>query len=337
MIKVFSDFDLVNQNTFHLSCFARYYSEARNTDEFRELLYRYPKETPFILGGGSNILLTQDLPFLVIHNRIRGIDIIKETDTEVFIRVGAGEVWHEFVMYCVDNNYGGVENLSLIPGSAGAAPIQNIGAYGVELKDVFYELEALHLKEKYIRRIKAEECTFGYRESIFKHSLKNQCAIINITVRLKKRPDFFNVSYGAVRQQLEKMNIRDITVKSVSDAVINIRRSKLPDPKDLGNAGSFFKNPVIEKELFAELQKIYPGIPHYSSGEKVKIPAAWLIEQSGLKGYRTGKVGCYQKQPLVIVNYGGATGKEIYDFSEAIIQKVKSNFLIPLQREVNVF
>lgn len=336
MIKVVRNFNLVQLNTFRLKCFAKYFSQIDHLDELKELLNHLPDEAPFILGGGSNILLTQDLPFLVIHNRIKGIDIVKQTDTEVYLRVGAGEVWHDFVMYCVKNEYGGVENLSLIPGRAGAAPIQNIGAYGVELKDTFYELEALHLKEQYIRKFSAQECDFGYRESVFKHALKNQFAIINITLRLSKKPGF-NLSYGAIRRQLEQMGIENVTIKAVSDAVINIRKSKLPDPADLGNAGSFFKNPVIDKDVFTEIQKTYPDIPHYSVSERIKIPAAWLIEQSGLKGYRSGSTGCYEKQPLVIVNYGDATGKEIYDFSQEIIGKVKSKFSIALQREVNVF
>lgn len=335
-MEIIKNFDLTKVNTFHLKTLAKYYTEVNSVEQLKELLERFPDELPFILGGGSNILLTRNLDRLVIHNQMKGIEVVHEGDTEVLVRVAAGETWHTFVMYCVDKGYGGVENLSLIPGSAGAAPIQNIGAYGVELKDSFYELEALHLKEKYIRRMKLEECQFGYRESVFKHSLKGQFAVTSITLRLSKKP-VLNVSYGAIERQLELMKVAKVTVKSVSDAVIAIRRSKLPDPADIGNAGSFFKNPVITKDEFIALQKMHPEIPHYPFDDRVKVPAAWLIESSGFRGFRRGNVGCYEKQPLVIVNYGGATGQEIFDFSEMIITKVRSDFQIQLQREVNVF
>jgi UDP-N-acetylmuramate dehydrogenase len=256
----------------------------------------------------------------------------------VFIRAGAGVSWHSFVTFCVNNNFGGVENLSLIPGSVGASPMQNIGAYGVEIKDVFYELEALHLHEKFIKKFNATDCRFGYRDSVFKNKYENQFAILNVTYRLKKNPDY-NISYGAIKEELEKMKVDNVSIKAISDAVISIRTSKLPDPAMIGNAGSFFKNPLVGKREVDAITASFADLkmPVYKIDENnYKIPAGWLIENCGWKGYRKGDAGCYSKQALVLVNYGNATGKEIYDLSEEIKISVKEKFGISLDREVNI-
>lgn len=334
-MKIIENFDLTSLNTFHLGCRAKYYSVIENQQELLSVLADFRNKTPFVLGGGSNILFMNDINGLVLHNKIKGIDVLDESPSDVIVRAGAGEVWHQLVMFCVERGYAGIENLSLIPGSAGAAPLQNIGAYGVELKDVFFELEAIHIREKYLKRFNGEECKFGYRESVFKHEFKNQFVIVNITLRLSKMQKF-NVSYGAIEKQLELMKVKQLNIKDISNAVIAIRQNKLPDPAVFGNAGSFFKNPVISERQFQFLKNRYPQIPHYPFGEQVKISAAWLIEQCGFKGYRSGNVECYPKQPLVIVNLGHATAKEIYSFSEVIVRKVESQFQVRLEREVNV-
>lgn len=334
-MNVATNFDLIDHNTFHINAFAQNFARFQDSNELKNLLIEFDDVPVLILGGGSNILFTKNVAGLVLHNQVKGIEIINETDSEVWIRSGAGETWHDLVLYCVSKNFGGLENLSLIPGSVGASPMQNIGAYGVEVKDVFYELDAFHLKEKYTRTFIADECKFGYRESIFKNELKGQFVIMNVTYRLFKN-SVFNISYGPVEKQLEAMNIQQLSVKAVSDAVIAIRKSKLPDPSVLGNAGSFFKNPIIGLGQFNELKERNPSIPNFAALNGIKIPAAWLIEQCGFKGLRRGDVGCYEKQPLVIVNYGGATGSDIFSFSEGIIKKVKNTFGIELHREVNV-
>ncbi len=254
----------------------------------------------------------------------------------MYVKVGAGVNWHRFVLYCIDRNLGGVENLSLIPGNVGASPMQNIGAYGVEIKDVFHELTAWNIAEKKIRFFNNSECEFGYRESIFKKKYKAQFIILDVTFRLSKNP-IFNISYGAIKSELEKMNVHELTIRSISEAVIKIRKSKLPDPFVIGNAGSFFKNPEIHKQQLQELLLIYPGIPNYKiNDETFKIPAGWLIEQCGWKGYRKGDAGCYEKQALVLVNYGGASGMDIYKLSEEIKQSVLRNFSIKMETEVNI-
>lgn len=328
------NFDLTDYNTFHIPAYAERwaaFSDAEELDSFVE----NEQNAPLILGGGSNVLFTGNVPGLVLHNQVRGMAVISETDEHVHLRAGAGEVWHQLVMYVVGKGWGGLENLSLIPGNVGASPMQNIGAYGVEIKDVFLELEAFHLRERYLRTFSAAECRFGYRDSIFKNELKGQFAILSVSFQLTRHPRF-NISYGTIEKQLSDMQIQQLSVKAVSDAVIAIRSSKLPDPRVLGNAGSFFKNPMIDPDQFHALQKEYAGIPSFKFGEHVKVPAAWLIEQCGFKGYRSGPVGCYEKQPLVLVNYGGASGKQVYDFSEEIIHTVANRFGIILQREVNV-
>lgn len=334
-MEIKENFNLRNHNTFHIPAIARRFGEFSNQDELEAMLTGFASGPVFILGGGSNVLFADKLDGLVLKNSIKQIQIVKETEDEVEIMAGAGEVWHELVAFCVANKFGGIENLSLIPGSVGASPIQNIGAYGVELKEVFAQLQAFHLKEKYIRTFNADECEFGYRDSVFKRRWKNQYVILNVTLRLRKKP-VFHVSYGALEKHLRDSGVTELSVKAISDAVIAIRRSKLPDPAVLPNAGSFFKNPVVPPEVFYETIREYPDVPHFKSGDGVKIPAAWLIERCGFKGYRQGDVGCHVNQPLVIVNYGNATGEEILFFSEKIIADVQRRFNIIIEREVNV-
>jgi len=289
-----------------------------------------------ILGGGSNMLLTKNFNGLAIKNNILGRDIISENDEEVIVKIGGGEVWHEIVLWTISQGWNGMENMSLIPGSVGAAPIQNIGAYGKELKDLFVELEAIHLSDGMKRTFDLEDCHFGYRNSVFKNELKGAYIITSVTLRLSKKPDF-NISYGTIQQELDKMGGSELSAKSISDAVITIRQSKLPDPKELGNSGSFFKNPIILESFYEEVKFEYPGLPSYPAGDNmVKVPAGWLIDQAGWKGKRVGNCGVHNKQALVLVNYGGATGQEIFQLSEDIIADVIQKYGIELEREVNI-
>lgn len=335
-MQVQENISLRPYNTFHTKANAKYFASFSNTDELEELLdfgMKYPK---LVLGGGSNILFTRDVDGLVLKNEIKGITELHEDNEYVYVKTGAGEIWHQFVLYCIQKEWGGVENLSLIPGNVGASPIQNIGAYGVEIDDVFWSLEAYHLQDKKIKTFTKTDCEFGYRESIFKKKYKGQFIILNVTFQLRKDPRF-NTSYGAIEQELERMGIQEQSLKAISDAVINIRTSKLPDPAIVGNAGSFFKNPVVDFDKCQSLQSIFPNIIAYSSGNnKMKLAAGWMIEQCGWKGQRKGDAGCHEKQALVLVNYGNASGKEIYDLSEEIIQSVKDKFGVVLEREVNV-
>ncbi len=288
-----------------------------------------------VLGGGSNILFTQDFNGTVILNRIKGVEKVKEDNNHVWIKAGSGEVWHELVMWCVNRNYGGIENLSLIPGCTGAGPIQNIGAYGIELKDVIENVEVV-MYDGSFQSLTNSECQFGYRDSIFKNQLRSKCIIVSVVLKLSKNPEV-NTSYGAIKQELEKAGISNPGIKDVSDAVIRIRKSKLPDPSFLGNAGSFFKNPEIEKDLYDKLKRENDLIPGFEqSSGKIKVPAGWLIEQCGLKGIRVGNTGTHKDQALVIVNYGNASGKEVLEFAEYVIEKVKAKFNITLEKEVNI-
>ncbi len=329
---------LKHLNTFGIEAKARYFAAVKDVDQFSTLLSEplFQQLPKFILGGGSNILLTQDFAGLVIKNDIKGIRLLSEDDQHIWLEVGAGENWHEFVMYCVAQGYAGIENLSLIPGTVGAAPIQNIGAYGVELRDVFIELNALNLQTRKTQIFTNEECQFAYRDSIFKNTHKNKYAILSVTLRLNKKPTF-HVNYGNIQEMLEKMGIKEFSIKAVSDAVIAIRRSKLPDPKELGNAGSFFKNPIIQMTHFSELQKRFPQAPSFSTEnpEAIKVPAGWLIEQCGWKGKRFGDIGVYEKQALIIVNFGNARGKDIQDLAQKIQSSVQHEFGIDLIPEVN--
>ena len=331
---------LKTSNTFRIEALARYFAVFTDKNQLQELLGSAAAGTSargiLVLGGGSNMLLTGNYDGLVMKNEIKGIEVVGEDDEHVFVKAGAGENWHQFVQFCVRNNYAGVENLSLIPGNIGASPMQNIGAYGIEIKDVFHQLEAFHVKEKVSRTFSLADCAFGYRESVFKNKYKGQFVITSVTYKLYKQPRF-NTSYGAIQQELEKMGVSQLSIQAIAQAVINIRSSKLPDPGEVGNAGSFFKNPQVPNKQFKEIIDLYPSIPSFPvDGEQVKIPAGWLIEQCGWKGYRKGDAGCYPKQALVLVNYGAATGRDIYELSEMIAQSVKNKFGIELEREVNI-
>ena len=281
------------------------------------------------------MLLTKNIEKLVVQLDLKGIIVNNTAKNEVFVTAEAGENWHEFVQWCISQNYGGLENLSLIPGNVGTSPIQNIGAYGVEIKDTFHQLEAIEIETGKLKTFTKEECNFGYRNSVFKNKLKGKYIIINVTFKLTKNHHNFNISYGAIKEFLK--DIEHPTLQNIALAVISIRESKLPDPEKIGNSGSFFKNPVISKTKFEKLQEKYPEIPHYIiSDNEVKIPAGWLIEQSGFKGKRFGEAGVHEKQALVLVNYGNATGLEIYNLAQKIQKTIKSNFDIDLEIEVNV-
>ena len=330
-------------NTFGIDVSAHYFSSFATQDQLKDLITKTPAP-PLILGGGSNLLFTRDIDGLVLKNEISGIDLVLEEEEYVYVKAGAGENWHSFVLYCLDRDWAGVENLSLIPGSVGAAPMQNIGAYGVEIKDVFYELEAYDLNEQKVYTFSLNDCGFGYRESVFKKKYRDRFVILSVTFRLRKQP-VFHTSYGAIRDELEKMGVSQLSIQAISQAVINIRSSKLPDPKVIGNAGSFFKNPTVPNEQFESLRAAFPTIVGYPNpqdqtgaavGNSTKLAAGWLIEQCGWKGFRRGDAGCHARQALVLVNYGNASGEEIYDLSEEILSSVERKFGVVLEREVNI-
>lgn len=333
------DISVLQYNTFGIDVRAKYFAEFSTESDLINLLQtsEVKNNEQLILGGGSNILLTQNFDGIVLKNNIKGIEVIKEEGEFVYIKSGAGEVWHEFVLYCIENNYGGVENLSLIPGSVGASPMQNIGAYGVEIKDVFYSLEAVNKETLQKEVFLHKDCEFGYRESVFKRKLKNKYVITSVTYKLSKKPEF-NISYGAITQELENMGVKELSVKAVSDAVINIRESKLPNPKEIGNAGSFFKNPVVDAATFSRIKAKFPNVANYPlENEEVKLAAGWLIDTLGWKGKTLGNYGVHKNQALVLVNYGGAKGKDIYDLSSKIMEDVKEKFGVELEREVNIY
>jgi UDP-N-acetylmuramate dehydrogenase len=338
IVEILKRVSLKPYNTFGLDQKTSLYTEINSLGDLIEIL-KLPLLLDIdllILGGGSNILLTNDFIGLVLKNNIVGHKVIKETDEHVFIEVGGGENWHEFVLYAIDNNWGGIENLSLIPGTVGAAPMQNIGAYGIEIKEVFESLKAVNLKSKIQKDFTAEECEFGYRESIFKHREKGNYFITHVTFRLTKNNHAINTSYGAITEVLHENNISNPTIKDVSNAVVSIRQSKLPDPKKIGNSGSFFKNPTIEKIDFESLKIEFPNIPGYEvSTTEIKVPAGWLIEQCGWKGERRGDIGVHKNQALVLVNYGDGLGKDIAKLASDIQKSVKDKFGIALTPEVN--
>jgi UDP-N-acetylmuramate dehydrogenase len=324
-------------NTFGLDATTKFFAEVNSVEELRTILQNpdYLLVEKLFLGGGSNILLTKDFAGLVVKINIKGIQKIDEDNTNILIQAGAGEVWHDLVMYCVDNQYAGMENLSLIPGTVGAAPMQNIGAYGVEIKDIFEELQALNLETLAIETFKLTDCHFGYRESVFKHEFKGKYVITSVTFKLSKEP-VFKISYGDIQKTLEEMGIKDLNIKAISEAVIHIRKSKLPDPAEIGNSGSFFKNPEIPKTQYNTLKEKFENIPSYPINEStVKVPAGWLIEQAGWKGFRDGRIGVHARQALVLVNYGGGTGEQIRALSEKIQASVQEKFGISLSAEVN--
>lgn len=323
-------------NTFGIEAYAEQFYTLTEKEVLPALSEQYPG-VKHILGGGSNILLTKNVDGLTIRNCLKGIEVNMEDDEYVWLKVSSGEVWHDTVMYAIANNWAGIENLALIPGTVGAAPMQNIGAYGVEVKDVIEEVTFWHWEDRQYITYKNADCNFGYRDSIFKHKLKGKVFIVDVTFRLTKQP-VFNTSYGAISQELEKMGIEELSIQAIAHAVIAIRSSKLPDPKQIGNAGSFFKNPTISKQLFEQLQGEYPGIPSYPIDDNtVKVPAGWLIEQCGYKGYKTGHTGVHEKQALVLVNHGGANGNEVWELSGEIVNTVHKKYNIELEREVQVW
>ena len=338
-MRILENISLKPFNSFGINVSAKAFAVFSSLNELSEILtnsplYSYP--SLLVLGGGSNLLLTKDIDGLVLKNEIKGIEQVAEDADYYYVKAAAGENWHGFVQHCLTENYAGLENLSLIPGNVGASPMQNIGAYGVEIKDIFHELEAFHIYEKKLYHFSKEECAFGYRESVFKGKYKNQFIIVSVTYKLRKIPQF-NISYGAIEKELEKMQVKDLSIQAIAQAVINIRSAKLPDPAKIGNAGSFFKNPVVSKFRWHVIWEQYPDIAAHKVDEmNYKIAAGWLIEQCGWKGYRKGDAGCNPLQALVLVNYGNATGQEIYELSEAIIQSVHKKFGILLEREVNI-
>lgn len=334
MIK--SNINLKSLNTFGLSAIAKSFASFTSISDLDHLLSKNRNQELMILGGGSNLLLTKDIECLVLKNDLRGIEIISESEHHALLKTMGGENWHDVVLFAIDNKLGGIENMSLIPGSAGAAPMQNIGAYGAEIKDVFVELEAYEIHTGKIKIFDKEACQFGYRESVFKRDLKGKFIIVSMTLKLSKKPEV-NTSYGAIENRLDEMNINNPSIKDVSDAVIYIRQTKLPDPKKIGNSGSFFKNPVISKSQFESLKEKFPEVANYPVDENhVKIAAGWLIDQAGWKGKTLGNYGVHKNQALVLVNYGGASGQDIYQLSEDIMTSVKETYGIELEREVNV-
>lgn len=336
-MEVLQDISLKSYNTFGIDALAKYFIEINSEDDLAKALSldEYPEK--FVISGGSNMLLTNDLNSLVLHINLKGISIIEEDEDVVTLRVMAGENWHQLVLWTLERNYGGLENMSLIPGNTGTAPIQNIGAYGVELKDTFFSCEAMNIATKEIETFSKKECAFGYRDSFFKKEGKGRFIITAVTLELSKKNHKLNSSYGAIESELERMKISLPTIQDISNAVISIRQSKLPDPKELGNSGSFFKNPVVSKSEFDIFSKSHPEAPFYKVSEDAfKIPAGWLIENCGYKGKRFGDAGVHKNQALVLVNHGKATGKEILDLAYRIISDVKNKFAIEIVPEVNI-
>ena len=336
-MKILQDYPLKKLNSFGIAVNSRFFVEVGSKEALKTMLNsKVAQENPLlILGGGSNILFTKDYPGMVILNQIKGIEIIEESEDNVLVSANCGEVWQDLVEFCIAHNFGGIENLSLIPGSVGAAPIQNIGAYGVELKEVLVSVGVIDLTSGEERIFSNAECKFGYRDSIFKNEFKDRYFIHQVKLRLAKKPEL-NTSYGALNSMLEAKRIENPTIKDISEAVIEIRRSKLPDPSLLGNAGSFFKNPVVDKIDYEGLKLAFPNIPGYINGEQVKIPAAWLIEQCGWKGKRLGAIGVHEKQPLVLVNYGGGTGEQIKYLADDIKKSVARKFGLELEVEPRI-
>ncbi|WP_262486495.1 UDP-N-acetylmuramate dehydrogenase [Flavobacterium saliperosum] len=336
-MQIEHNFSLKNYNTFSIEAKAKSFVEVGNTTELAQILKEHQNEKLFILGGGSNMLLTQDIDALVIYVNLKGKNILKEDADFVWVQGNAGENWHEFVLWNLEQNFGGIENMSLIPGNVGTTPIQNIGAYGAEIKDTMVSCEAMNIKTQEIVTFTNAECKFGYRESIFKNEAKNQYVITSVVFKLTKKNHKINTSYGAIDGELAKHNIANPTIQDVSNAVIAIRKSKLPDPKELGNSGSFFKNPIVPKAVYEKAHAQFPDMPHYTVGEnEVKVPAGWLIEQAGFKGKRFGDAGVHTLQALVLVNYGNATGQEILNVSKAIQKTILEKYGIAIEAEVNI-
>src|SRR6478752_3191906 len=336
-MEIINNFSLKNHNTFGIEAKAKQFVDVQSVEELKTILQQYAGEKKFILGGGSNMLLTKDIDALVIHVGLKGKKIIKEDDDFVWVEGKAGENWHEFVLWTIDQNFGGLENMSLIPGNVGTTPIQNIGAYGTEIKDTFVSCDAMAIANQEMKSFTKEECNFGYRESVFKNEAKDKFVVTSVVFKLTKRNHKINTSYGAIEDELASKNITNPSLKDVSNAVIAIRQSKLPDPKVLGNSGSFFKNPIISKTDFDKVHALHPEVPHYVVSETmVKVPAGWLIEHTGFKGKRFGDAGIHKNQALVLVNYGNATGQEILNVSKDIQATILKTFGIYIEAEVNI-
>ena len=336
-MEILQNFSLKNYNTFGIEAKARQFIAVHSVAELKTVLKEHQNEKKFILGGGSNMLLTKDIDALVIHIDLKGKKIIKEDEDFVWIEGQAGENWHEFVLWNIDQNFGGLENMSLIPGNVGTTPVQNIGAYGAEIKDTFVFCEAINIATQEMKTFSNSECNFGYRESIFKHEVKDQYIITSVVFKLTKHNHKINTSYGDILGELAKKGIQNPELKDISNAVIAIRQSKLPDPKELGNSGSFFKNPIVLKSDFEKIHQKFPEMKFYEvSATEVKGPAGWLIEQAGFKGKRFGDAGVHKNQALVLVNYGTATGQEILDVAKKVQQTVFETFGIPIEAEVNI-
>ncbi|MFC4096300.1 UDP-N-acetylmuramate dehydrogenase [Euzebyella saccharophila] len=336
-MNIQSNFSLKAYNTFGIDAKASYFLEINSIEDLRKAFQQETHPKKFIISGGSNMLITQDIDALVLHINLKGIEVVHETEEDVTLKIMAGENWHQMVMYTLEKGYGGLENMSLIPGNTGTAPIQNIGAYGVELKDTFVSCEAMDVQTQTLKTFTKEDCKFGYRDSIFKNVVKGRYVITSVTLQLTKRNHKKNTSYGAIEAKLKENNILDPSIKDISNAVIAIRQEKLPDPKVLGNSGSFFKNPVIDKETFTSFLEKNPNAPFYKVSEsEYKIPAGWLIEQCGFKGKRFDDAGVHKNQALVLVNYGNATGEEILKLARRIIKEVKEVYGIDIVPEVNI-
>ncbi len=336
-MTILSDISLKQYNTFGIDVNARHFVSVNSIEELKSVLELKTYPEKFILGGGSNMLLTKDVDALVIHLNLKGIEIISKTNSTVKVKAYAGENWHSFVLWCLQNDFGGLENLSLIPGNVGTAPIQNIGAYGVELKDTFESCEALHIGSQEPKTFTKSECNFDYRSSVFKQELKGDYIILNVTFKLSTENHILKIEYGAIAEELNRLTIKTPTIQDISKAVISIRESKLPNPKVIGNSGSFFKNPIVSKNQFEELKANFPEIPSYLiSDTEIKIPAGWLIEHVGFKGKRFGNYGVHKDQALVLVNYGNAKGENILKLSKLIQSTIKRIFKITLEAEVNI-
>lgn len=336
-MEIQKNFSLKNYNTFGIDAKAREFVAVHSVDELKSVLAENKDKKKFILGGGSNMLLTRDVDALVIHIDLKGIKVVKQDDDHVWLEAQAGEAWHDFVLYCIGNDYGGIENMSLIPGNVGTTPIQNIGAYGREIKDTFVSCDALEIDTLQMRTFMRDECEFGYRESIFKNAEKGKYIITSVTFKLTRHSHQINIEYGDIKAELASHNIATPTIKDVSDAVIAIRQSKLPDPKELGNSGSFFKNPIIPKAQFEAIHEKFPDMKFFPvSDDLVKVPAGWLIEHAGFKGKRFGNAGMHKNQALVLVNYGEATGNELLEVSRLVQKEVFEKFGIAIEAEVNI-
>lgn len=336
-MEIIENFSLKKYNTFGIEAKAKQFTAVHSVEELKTVLAKNPSKKKFILGGGSNMLLTQDIEALVIHIDLKGKKIIREDDDFVWVESQAGENWHEFVLWTISQDFGGLENMSLIPGNVGTTPVQNIGAYGTEIKDTFISCDAVRIDNQEKRTFLKDECNFGYRESIFKNEVKDQYIITSVVFKLTKRNHKINTFYGDIMAELAKQGVATPTLKDVSNAVIAIRQSKLPDPRELGNSGSFFKNPIISKTDFKKVQQKFPEIRFFEvSDTEVKVPAGWLIEQAGFKGKRFGDAGIHKNQALVLVNYGNATGQEILNVSKDIQETVFKTFGIHIEAEVNV-